>query len=372
MYKQATIIGAGAFGTAMANHVASLPNRRVGRVVLYARDPEVAEAVALHHENASRLPGYPLTERLEATAGLATALAGADLVLMAVPAQHVRAMAVTIAPHLAPRATIIELAKGIEQKRLRTMTEVLAETLRGAPGRHVLAALGGPSFAHDLAAGNPVGLTLGCRPRRERKRLQAALATDDVDIKVTHDVRGVELGGAIKNVFAIAAGMMTGVGIGDSLMGDYFTRALVEMRDIGLRFGGRWATFSGRSGLGDLVVSCTDASRNFRFGLYYAEAHRDVPSASPATLREAAFERLGTRTVEGLPTLDAVAAVARHKRMLTPITDALWAVVYGETHTPAELLAEFRRLDRRRGREGLPVVSIALHELTPQLWFRRR
>lgn len=372
MYQRAAIIGAGAFGTAMANHVASLPAGRCADVVLYARDAAVAEAVNTRHENPARLPGIRLAAQLRATADLAAALDGADLVLLAVPAQHVRAMASTIAAHLAPRSTIVDLAKGIERDRLRMMTEILAETLGPMNGGHVLAALGGPSFAHDLAAGQPVGLTLGCRPRRERKRLQATLSTDNVDIKSTHDVRGVELGGALKNVFAIAAGMMTGVGVGDSLMGDYFTRALVEMRDIGLRFGGRWATFSGRSGLGDLVVSCTDASRNFRFGRYYAEAHRDAPGMDRAALREAAFARLGTRTVEGLPTLDAVATVARHRRMLTPITDALWSVVYGETHSPAELLAEFRRLDRRRGREGLPVVSIVLHELTPQLWFRRR
>lgn len=372
MYHQATILGAGAFGTAMAHHVASLPSDRIDRAVLYARDPATARGIAERRENAARLPGFRLAERLEATDDLSAALRGADLVLLAVPAQHLRPMAVAMAPHLTPRATIVDLAKGIEQGRMRTMTEVLAQSLAPAGGRHVLAALGGPSFAHDIAARNPVGLTLGCRPRSVRKRLQAALSTDDLDIKVTRDVRGVELGGALKNVFAIAAGMMTGVGIGDSLMGDYFTRALVEMRDVGLRFGGRWATFSGRSGLGDLVVSCTDASRNFRFGRYYAEAHRDAPAAPPAALREAAFARLGTRTVEGLPTLDAVAAFSRRRGMLTPITDALHGVLYAETHSPAELLAEFRRLDRRRGREGLPVVSIVLHELTPQLWFRRR
>jgi len=371
VYHQATIIGAGAFGTAMAHHVASLPPERIGRAVLYARDPATARGIAERHENVARLPGFRLAERLEATDDLIAALRGADLVLLAIPAQHLRPMAVAMAPSLEPRATIVDLAKGIEQGRIRTMTEVLAQSLR--PDRHhVLAALGGPSFARDVVAGNPVGLTLGCRPRRQRKRLQAALATDDLDIKVTRDVRGVELGGALKNVFAIAAGMMVGVGIGDSLMGDYFTRALVEMRDVGLRFGGRWATFAGRSGLGDLVVSCTDASRNFRFGRHYAEAYLGTPGAAPAALRAAAFERLGTRTVEGLPTLGAVADFSRRRGMLTPITDALHGVLYAESHGPAELLAEFRRLDRRRGREGLPVISIALHELTPQLWFRRR
>ena len=247
----------------MADHVARLPPGRCGEVVLYARDPAVAEAVATRHENPARLPGVALSPRLAATCDLDVALDGADLVLLAVPAQHLRALAAQLAPRLDARATLVDLAKGIERSGLRTMTEVLRESLHD---RHALAVLGGPSFAADLAAGWPVGLTLGCRPRAERRRLQAALASADVDIKSTHDVRGVELGGALKNVFAIAAGMMVGVGCGQSLMGDYFTRALVEMREIGLRLGGRWTTFSGRSGLGDLVVSCTDASRNFRFG----------------------------------------------------------------------------------------------------------
>lgn len=369
MIERAAVLGAGSFGTAVAQHVASLPEGRVRDVVLYARDAAVAAAVGERHENPKHLPGVPLSPRLTGSADLERCLVDAELVFLAVPAQHLRGFLREAAGHVPDDAAVVDLAKGIEKAGLKTMSHVIGEEL--GP-RHPMAVLSGPSFAADLARGRPVGLTLASRSRALRDRLQPLLTTTAVDVKKTHDVRGVELGGALKNVFAIAAGMLESLDYGDSLAGDSFTRAMVEMRDIGLRLGGKWSTFSGRSGLGDLVVTCTPSSRNYRFGRAYVETWRAAPEAPPDQRLAAAFDRLGTRTVEGYDTLEAVHEITRRRRMLTPIVEALWRVLYAHEIAPDQLLAAIRELDRSRAREGLSVFSIALHELTPGLWFRRR
>lgn len=369
MIERVAVLGAGSFGTAVAQHLASLPEGRVAAVRMYARDEAVARALTERHENPKHLPGLPLSPRLSGHASLAESLEGAELVFLGVPAQHLRALLREAAPLMPDAVPVVDLAKGIEKAGLKSMSHVIDEEL--GP-RHPMAVLSGPSFAKDLAAAQPVGLTLASRSRALRDRLQPLLTTDTVDVKKTHDVRGVELGGALKNVFAIASGMLDGLDYGDSLGGDFFTRSMVEMRDFGLRLGGKWSTFSGRSGLGDLVVTCTPSSRNFRFGHAYVETWREAPDAPADERLAATFERLGTRTVEGYDTLEAVHEISHRRRMLTPIAEALWRVLYGHDLAPDELLGAIRELDRSRAREGLSVFSMALHELTPGLWFRRR
>ncbi len=378
-FEKIAVLGAGSFGTAIAHHLANLPEGRCGEVMLYGRRAEVVGEVNSAHLNSAYLPGWPLAPALTATTALDEELAGAGLVVLAIPAQHLRGFVRRLNGRLPSDVPVLDLAKGIESDTLKPMSWMLREELGK---RQPLAALSGPSFAADIVAGHPVGLTLASRRRRLLRRLQTLLNTADFDVKYTTDLIGVEMCGALKNVFAIVAGMFEGCGLGASLGGDYFTRALVEIRDLGKLVGGRWSTHTGRSGLGDLVVTCSSPSRNFRFGRLYArlfaELERERALDDHEALEQAhaeVFERtiveLGTRTIEGYDTLAAADRVVRHKNLFAPIILSIYRVLYSRTQRPAELLPEIRRVDLRRRREGPRFISILLHEALPRLYYRR-
>lgn len=418
-YGAVTVLGAGSFGTAMAQHLAALPKGRCSSVQLYGRDNEVIDSINEKRENPKYLAGAGLSDSLTATDSLEEAVTDVELLFLAVPAQHLKDMLPGLADHIAPGAQVVNLAKGVDQEDLKRLSTIIDRDLNKGPrnrdrgARHPLAMLSGPSFARDLVAGHPMGLTLGSKNRKLLKRVQTLLTTPELDVKTTTDMAGVELGGALKNVYALAAGMLSETAQGDSWQGDIFTRAMVELREIGLYMGGRWGTFSGRSGLGDLAITSTPASRNFRFGATYARVfkglqadgtlkrpdprhsheEKEAEKAGPpvysgpsgphdsylpradSTLHERTFVQtileLGTRTVEGYDTLRPVHDIAASRRLFTPILYSLHQLFYQHIISPDELLPTIRKLDLPRRKEGPRLYSMLLHQLVPRLYYRR-
>jgi len=259
---RACVIGAGAFGTALANVLAV----SCEEVQLWARDAEVVAEVAQHHQNSHYLPGIPLSPRIAPTLNLEEAVRGAEVVVCAAPSHAHREVMSRAAPHLADGAVIVTVAKGIENDSLMTMTEVLEQVLPEA--RHpYIAVLSGPSFAKELAAGFPTVVTVASRWEKTSKKCQAIFQTETFRSYTSTDVVGVQLGGALKNVIAIGAGMSDGLGFGHNARAALITRGLAEITRMAVKLGGNPLTLAGLAGLGDLVLTCTgELSRNRRVG----------------------------------------------------------------------------------------------------------
>lgn len=257
-FNSVAVIGAGAYGTALASAAA-----RAGRsVTLYARNAESAA-----HMNATRnnpkLPDVSLDKGIDITADLAVATR-ADIILIATPAQNSRGAAMALAPLLKPLTPVVACAKGIERGTHRFMTEIISETIPGA----IPAILSGPNFADDVAQGLPTAVTLAARDEGLASDLVQALGSATFRPYHTTDVRGVEIGGAAKNVLAIAAGIVVGRQLGASALAALTTRGFSELARLGRACGARSETLSGLSGLGDLILSCSSPqSRNFAFGI---------------------------------------------------------------------------------------------------------
>jgi glycerol-3-phosphate dehydrogenase (NAD(P)+) len=294
------VIGAGAWGTALANAAA-----RAGReVILWARDPATVAAMTATRES-PRLPGIKLDERVAATGALVDA-AGADAVLLAVPAQDLRTAAMALAAHLGTDVPVVACAKGIERGTHRFMTEIIAEMMPAA----LPAILSGPSFAADVARGLPTAVTLACADEAVAAMLTQALGAQAFRPYHTTDVRGVEIGGAAKNVLAIGAGIVAGRKLGASATAALVTRGFAELTRFGRALGARPETLTGLSGLGDVVLSCSSPqSRNFSLGIALAQGRKpDTKLAEGAFTAAALVELANEKNVE-MPIAAAVAAV---------------------------------------------------------------
>jgi glycerol-3-phosphate dehydrogenase (NAD(P)+) len=304
------VIGGGAWGTALAQTL-RLAGRRV---VLWARETEIVEDINVRHVNRTFLPGVPLDPDLLATSELAD-IAAMDAVLMVAPAQHVRSIASRLQPVLKPGRPIVLCAKGIEQTSGQMLGEVLAEVLPEQP----LAVLSGPSFAADVARGLPAALTIACHREETGRELAERLGYRQFRLYWSSDTIGVEIGGALKNVLAIAAGIVDAKGLGASAHAGLVTRGFAEMRRLGDALGARPETLMGLSGLGDLILTCgSPQSRNMSLGraLGQGKSLADV---------------LGGRVAvtEGVYTAAAAVRVAREKGIEMPITEAVHAIVEG-------------------------------------------
>jgi glycerol-3-phosphate dehydrogenase (NAD(P)+) len=312
------VVGGGAWGTALAQVGA-----RAGLdVVLWAREADVVDAINTAHENTPFLPGAALDPGIRAVEVLA-AVADCDLILAVAPAQHMRATLVALAPALRPGLPLVLCAKGIEQGSLKLMTEVAAETCP----RCALAVLSGPSFAADVARGLPTAVTLACADAALGQAIAEALATPTFRPYWTHDLIGAEAGGAIKNVLAIACGVVEGRGLGRSAHAALVTRGFAELVRLAVALGAEARTLNGLCGLGDLVLTCSSPqSRNMSLGLALGRG---------ATLREALGERRSV--VEGVATAPAVRALARKLGVETPIASAMSAVLAGEVDLDAAI-----------------------------------
>jgi glycerol-3-phosphate dehydrogenase (NAD(P)+) len=305
-FRSVAVIGAGAWGTALAGVAA-----RAGRdVVVYARQPERAAEIAATRAN-PKLPGARLDANVEVTGDIARA-AAADIILIATPAQNLRDAVAALAPHLARATPVVACAKGIERGTHKFMTEVIAETARDA----MPAILSGPSFALDVARGLPTAVTLAAKDEALAAALVQALGSPTFRPYHTTDVRGVEIGGAAKNVLAIAAGIVVGRKFGASAQAALTTRGFSEMARLGRACGARSETLAGLSGLGDLILTCSGPqSRNFTLGMALGRGER----------------RPRDKLAEGEFTAPVLVELAASQQVDMPVSQAVAAILSGAT-----------------------------------------
>lgn len=306
------IVGAGAWGTALA-----MVARRAGRdVTLWAREAEVVDAVNRHHENAPFLPGVRLDRAIAATDNLMTAVGRAEAIILATPAQHSRAVAEEIAPLVTPDMPVVICAKGIEAGTLKLMSEVMEDVLPGRP----VAVLSGPTFAGEVARGLPTAVTLAAPTRVLGEDLVAALGGPRFRPYWSDDLIGAQIGGAVKNVLAIACGIVAGRGMGENARAALITRGLAEMVRLGAAKGARAETLMGLSGLGDLVLTCGSLeSRNTSVGVALAKGE---------TLQDILDSRRSI--AEGVFSAVSVVGLARRFGIEMPISEAVHAVLHGD------------------------------------------
>lgn len=298
------VIGAGAWGTALAGVAA-----RAGRnVTLYARDPESAAQMKSARIN-PRLPGVRVDERIEISGDIAEA-ARANIVLIATPAQQLREAVSALAPHLRKATPVIATAKGIERGTHLFMTEVIAEAAPDATP----AILSGPSFADDVARGLPTAVTLAARDDKLAAALVQALGSSTFRPYHTTDIRGVEIGGAAKNVLAIAAGIVAGRKLGASALAALTTRGFSELARLGRACGARGETLAGLSGLGDLVLTCSSPqSRNFALGIALGRGEQPAPGLAEGEFTAPVLIELAASQNVDMPVSNAVAAILSGK-----------------------------------------------------------
>ena len=306
------IIGAGAFGTAMAITAARADND----VVLWAHDPDVALAIRETGENPDYLPGLPLGARVQATNDLAEATAFSDTIFMVTPSHYYREVLTRIREHTRGAVSVISGTKGIENDSLQRMSEISADVL--GDQLRAFAVLSGPTFALEVARGDPTAAVVASTDVAFAQGLQSALSSAAFRLYHSEDVVGVELSGSLKNVIAIAAGVLDGLGLGYNTNAALITRGLREMTRLGLILGGRIETFAGLAGMGDLVLTCTGAlSRNRTVGVLLGQGRTldDI-------LRDAKF------VAEGVKTSKSAKQLSERHQIEMPITDEMFRVLY--------------------------------------------
>jgi len=263
MSERIAVLGAGSWGTALANLLA----KKGHDVIVWSFEEDVAAAIARDHENPRYMKGITLSERMTATKDMAEAVRNADVVLSVTPAQHVRKVMQQAVPDMRPDALIISASKGIETSTLKTMAEVMEDVVPGPSGAHACF-LSGPSFALEVARAQPTAVAMASHHHASAERAQDLFQAPYFRVYTNADVIGVELGGALKNVIAIAAGISSGLGLGHNALAALITRGLAEMARLGVALGANPLTFSGLAGMGDLILTCTgELSRNRSVGV---------------------------------------------------------------------------------------------------------
>jgi glycerol-3-phosphate dehydrogenase (NAD(P)+) len=321
------IVGSGSWGTALA---LSLARRGDHSIALWSHSAAVG----------TYLPGFPIPPQVNHVTDLAVAVAGAEIVISAVPSQHVRAIYHAMAPFLSPGQIIVSATKGIEDQSFLRMTQVIEQVLteRNLNGSLPCGALSGPSFAQEVASGAPTAITIAFADSQLGGRLQEELSAPALRLYTNDDVIGVELGGALKNVIAIAAGIAAGLGLGHNSAAAIITRGVAEITRLAVACGGRRETLAGLSGLGDLVLTCTGPlSRNRSVGIELGRGHK-----LPAIL-----EQLQGKVAEGVRTTSAALGLAAAHGVEMPITEQMAAILeHGKSPQDA-----IRELMARPGRD---------------------
>ena len=321
LFQKIAVLGAGSWGTALAVWLAA----RGHAVTLWGHDAAHIRDLRETGTNAKYLPGVSLLPSVGLADDLAAAADGADLLLFVTPSRALRAVAGQVRDRvrLAPEATLLSCTKGIEYGTGARMSEILAECLPG----NVPAVLSGPSHAEEVARQSPAAIVLGCARAETVVRLQAVFNAGTLRAYTNDDLAGIELGGALKNIYAIAAGVSDGLGFGDNAKAALVTRCLTELVRLGGRLGGRRETFQGLSGLGDLMVTCFSRhSRNRNVGERLGRG--ETPEAIAASM---------SMVAEGVPTARSAHARARQLGVETPVLDQVYAMLY-EKRSPAEAL----------------------------------
>ncbi|KII00095.1 glycerol-3-phosphate dehydrogenase [Streptomonospora alba] len=331
------VMGSGSWGTAFANVVA---DAGAADVVVYGRRSAVVDAVNQRHENPDYFPGTALNPALTATTDAAKALHGAEYVVLAVPSQTLRANLAEWYEHIDRQAVLVSLMKGIELGTCRRMSEVVHEVL-GVPAEQV-AAVSGPNLAREIAERQPATAVMACPHEPTAVRLQHLCKSAYFRPYTATDVIGVELGGAVKNVIALAVGVAVGMGFGDNAKAALITRGLAETVRLAVSLGADEHTLAGLAGLGDLVATCgSPLSRNRTFG---------EKLGSGMTLEEVAAET--SQTAEGVKSSESVAELARRADVEMPITEAVVAMMHHDL-SPAEALAAFMSRTAKPERYGM-------------------
>lgn len=327
------VIGGGAWGSALAH----LLGHGGHEVMLWAREPDVVEHVNLTHANPRFLPGAVLDPAVRATTSVEEAVGGAGLVLYVAPSHVLRVVARSTAPHLTPGALAVVATKGIERGTLALMTDVVREELPG----HPVVALSGPSFALEVARGMPTAVVAASADRAAAEVVQRTLSSPVFRVYTNDDVTGVEIGGALKNVMAVATGLAEGVGLGLNSRAALITRGLAEMTRLGVALGARAETFAGLAGMGDLVLTCTGAlSRNRAVGV-------QVGRGEPLDAVLAATESVA----EGVTTTDSARALAEREGVDMPIVTAIARILF-EQQAPRDALADLMGRELRPERDA--------------------
>jgi len=329
------VIGAGSWGTALALEVA----RRGQPVRLWARDAALAAVITSTRENPRYLPGIRLPDGLVATDEPLEALRGADLAILAVPSHFARGVLEPMVPQVPLGTMLVSATKGLEPGTMLRMSQVLGEL---APGRPV-AALSGPSFAREVALGKPTALVVASADASAALRLQERLTAPAFRLYTNRDLVGVEIGGALKNVMAIATGLSDGLGLGENARAALITRGLAEIGRLALALGGQATTLAGLAGLGDLVLTCTGTlSRNHRLGLAVAqgqtlaEAEASTPMVAEGVRTVTSARTLAGRVGVSMPLCDEVAAVLFESK---PVREALASLLAREPRPEEEVAA---------------------------------
>ena len=309
----AAVMGAGAWGTAMAKVLADAGSE----VRLWARRPAMADEINTRHTNRDYLPGAVLPDGIRATADAAEALDGVTTVLLGVPSQTLRSNLEAWRGHIADGATLVSLAKGIELGTLMRMSQVIAATTGVGTGQ--IAVVSGPNLASEIVEEQPAATVIACTDSGRAVTLQRALSTGYLRPYTNADLVGTEIGGACKNVIALACGMAAGVGLGENTAAAIITRGLAEIMRLGIALGGKGATLAGLAGVGDLVATCTSPhSRNRSFGLRLGRGQ---------TLAEAMHAAEG-HVAEGVTSCTSILALASSYDIEMPLTDAVQRVCH--------------------------------------------
>ncbi|MGC4932870.1 NAD(P)H-dependent glycerol-3-phosphate dehydrogenase [Gordonia sp. DT30] len=310
---RAVVMGAGSWGTATAKVLVDAGTE----TVLWARRPELAATINAEHTNPDYLAGIALPDRLRASSELEEVLPGADIVVCAVPSQSLRDNLSAWKSYLGADASLVSLAKGIETHSLLRMSEVIAEV--GEVGQNRIAVLTGPNLAREVAEGQPAATVIACSDEDRATQLQGAFNTGYFRPYTNTDVTGCEIGGAVKNVIALACGMASGVGFGQNTLATIITRGLAETIRLGVAVGARIETLAGLAGIGDLVATCSSPlSRNRSFGARLGEG---------ATMAQAQDATNG-QVAEGVKSCTSVRALAEKHGVSMPLTDAVHGVCH--------------------------------------------
>jgi len=325
------VLGAGSWGTALA----ALLARAGHAVTLWSHEAEVATAVRDSHENTAYLPGVLLPTALQATADLQSALETADVVVSVTPSQFVRGVMSRAAPYLRPDTLVVSASKGIELSTLKRMDEVLTEVLQ-ADLRQRFVVLSGPSFAAEVAREEPTAVVVASESGEAAQRTQTLFQTSTFRVYTNSDVVGVELGGSLKNVIALGAGVAAGLGFGHNTRAALITRGLAEVTRLGVALGAQASTFAGLAGMGDLVLTCTgELSRNRSVGVRLGQG-------------ESLASILGElhAVAEGVKTAQAVHDLAARHGVEMPISEEVYQILV-EGKPPLEALRSLMSRDPR-------------------------
>jgi glycerol-3-phosphate dehydrogenase (NAD(P)+) len=329
--KKIAIIGGGSWGTALAIVLARSP--RPHGIALWVHEADICESLRSRRVNEVFLPGFMVPREVEVTGDLAAALQQANVVLSVMPSAYARALYTEMLPHLEPQVAFVSATKGLEHSSHERTTEVIAQVLgQRFPPR--VAALSGPTFAREVARGDPTAVVIASADRELTASVQEEFSGPTFRLYTNDDVVGVELGGAVKNVIAIAAGVCEGLGFGYNTAAALITRGLAEMTRLACALGARAETLAGLAGMGDLVLTCTGAlSRNRSVGVELGKGRKldDIIGSM-------------RMVAEGVGTTRATIELARKRRVEMPITEQMYAVLY-EGRAPRDAIREL--MERR-------------------------